>query len=119
MPILEKNNQILLIHFFSCWKHKMESKMNDRRHSDSKNNQFPAVFYPHRSKKLLHALVSKYLYNQSLKWNSPSVAQDTFIATKNFMQLISIDISMKTHQFVCIKQALLKFGCYLTFEFTF
>ena len=31
-----------------------------------------------------------------LKWNSPSVT-DTFIATQNFMYLISFDISMKIH----------------------
>ena len=36
----------------------MESKLNERRPSDSNMNQFPAVFYPKRSKKLLHALAN-------------------------------------------------------------
>ena len=36
------------------------------------------------------------------------------------MLLIFVDISMRMHQFVWIlKQALFKFGCYLTFEFTY
>ena len=35
-----------------------------------------------------------------VKWHSPSVTPNSFIATQNFMQLISIDISMKTQQFV-------------------
>ena len=48
----------VMILFFSCWKHKMESKLNERRPSDSNMNQFPAVFYPKRSKKLLHALAN-------------------------------------------------------------
>jgi hypothetical protein len=33
--------------------------------------------------------------------------------------IISIDISFKIYQFVCIKQAYIKFGYYLTFRFTF
>ena len=48
------------------------------------------------------------------KLNSLTVTQDSINAP-----LISVDISMKIHQFVYIKQALFKFGCYLTFEFIF
>ena len=40
------------------------------------------------------------------KWNSPSVTQDTIIVDQNFAILISIDISIKIHQFVCIKAGL-------------
>ena len=36
-----------------------------------------------------------------LKWNLPKVTQDSFIALKMFAILISIYISIKTHQFVC------------------
>ena len=39
----------------SCWKHKMESKLNEKS-DPSKDKQFPAVFYPHKNKKLLQAL---------------------------------------------------------------
>ena len=41
------------------------------------------------------------------------------IAFQNFAIIISIDISFKIYQFVCIKQAYIKFGYYLTFRFTF
>ena len=37
------------------------------------------------------------IYSLILKWNSPSVTQDSFIATQNFMQLHAIDIFMKIH----------------------
>ena len=44
---------------YSCWKHKMESKLNAPRPAETdKNMKFPAVFYPYRSKKLLHALAN-------------------------------------------------------------
>ena len=39
-----------------------------------------------------------------LKWNSPSVTQGSIIAFQNFLILISIYISIKIPQFVCIKQ---------------
>ena len=43
------------------------------------------------------------------KWNSPSVRRDTIIVDQHFAILISIDISIKIHQF----------EKYLTFKFTF
>ena len=36
----------------------------------------------------------------ALKWNSPSVTQDSFIVLKKFAILISIYISIKTHQYI-------------------
>ena len=47
------------------------------------------------------------------------VTQDSIIVFQNFLILISVNISIKIHHFVCIKLAQIKFGCYLTFKFTF
>ena len=41
-----------------------------------------------------HKKILILLY-QELNWNSPSVPHDSFIDTQNFMQLVSMDISMK------------------------
>ena len=47
-----------------------------------------------------------------------NVFKDSFIAPNFFAILISIDISIQIHQFVCIKLAYIKFGYYLTFKLT-
>ena len=54
-----------------------------------------------------------------LEGNSALVTQDSFIAFQTFAILISIDITIKIHQFVCIKQAQIEFRYDLTFEFSF
>ena len=60
-----------------------------------------------------HKKILILLY-QVLNWNSPSVPHDSFIDTQNFMQLVSMDISMKKHQFAYNRQALIEFECYWT-----
>ena len=40
-----------------------------------------------------------------LKWNSPFVTQDQYLPSICFAILIFTDISIKIHNFVCIKQA--------------
>ena len=49
--------------------------------------------------------LSRTLNSILLKWNSPSITKDSIIDFQNFLILISVDISIKIHQFVFIKQA--------------
>ena len=67
------------------------------------------IFYPHQKGKTFDIYISQ-ISNISIflsrmwksKLKSPSVTQDSCIASQNFMLFIYNNISMKIHQFVCM-----------------